>query len=332
MGVTIHDVAAQAGVSVATASRTLSGQRGVRAQNRERVLAAAHDLNYEPNVVAASLRSRTTHTIGMLVPRISNPFFANLVETVERQLHDGRRSLLLGNSHYDPELEERQMRALLDRRVDALIMIPCHREHSVAVVNAATARVPAVQLDLHVDGYSGSWVGVDNEAGTSLVVNHLAGLGARSLAFVGAQPTDSSAQARLNGYQRSIRRHPGSTGTVLLGDFSKEWGRCAVERLLDETTLPDAIVCGNDTIALGVLGSLARHGVRVPRDVWVTGFDDIPCAELPQPSLTTVRQPQEQMAAEAVRVLSCQLTGDDRPSQRIAIAPELIVRSSTGSD
>ncbi|TDD41452.1 LacI family DNA-binding transcriptional regulator [Saccharopolyspora elongata] len=324
MGVTIHDVAARAGVSVATASRALSGQRGVRAENREKVLAAARELDYEPNVVAASLRSRTTHTIGMVVPRIGNPFFATLVESVEKQLQDGQRSLLLANSHYEPETEQRQVRALLDRRVDALIMIPCHRERSGEALAAAAARVPVIQLDLRVDGFAGSWVGVDNEAGMSQVVRHLLGLGANRLVFVGSRPTDSSAQARLDGFRRAV----GDGADVLLGDFSKEWGQQAGERLLAQGSLPDGIVCGNDTIALGVLSELARRGVRVPEDVRVTGFDDIPYAELAQPALTTVRQPQEQIAAEAVRMLGAHLTGAEGASRSVAIAPELVVRAS----
>lgn len=327
--VTIHDVAAHAGVSVATASRALSGQRGVRAENRERVLSAAAELDFEPNAVAASLRSKTTHTIGMLVPRISNPFFATLVEAVERQLHGGQRSLVLSNSHYDPETEEHRVRALLDRRVDALIMVPCHQERSAAAMSAAVERVPTVQLDLRVDNCTGSWVGVDNEAGMSRILDHLAGLGVRGLAFAGAEPTDSAAQARLDGFRRSALHWTGSTTAVLLGEFSKEWGQRAAELLIDDDAAsPGAVVCGNDTIALGVLETLARRGMRVPDDVRVTGFDDIPFAELTQPPLTTVRQPQEQMAAEAVRVLTSQLTGSDSPAQRIAIAPELVVRSS----
>lgn len=328
MGVTIHDVAARAGVSVATASRAMSGQRGVRPENRQRVLAAAGELAYEPNVVAAALRSRTTHTIGMLVPRISNPFFATLVETVERELQGGQRSLLLANSHYEPDAEQSQVRALLDRRVDALIMIPCHRERSAETMRTASDRVPTIQLDLRVDGHAGSWVGVDNDAGTYQVVDHLVGLGARRLAYVGSRPTDSSAQGRLDGYRRAAENLAVSGERTLLGDFSKEWGQRAAQRLLGESELPDAIVCGNDVIAMGVLGSLAQHGIRVPGDVMVTGFDDIPYAELSQPPLTTVRQPQRQMAAEAVRMLTSEAAGDG-PPQRIAITPELLVRSST---
>ncbi|WP_263248732.1 LacI family DNA-binding transcriptional regulator [Saccharopolyspora rosea] len=325
MSVTIHDVAARAGVSVATASRALSGQRGVRQENREKVLAAARDLRYEPNVVAAALRSRTTHTTGMVVPKIANPFFATLVEAVEQELQGGQRSLLLANSHYDPETEQQQVRALLDRRVDAMVLIPCHRERSREVMEAAAARVPVIQLDLRVDGFDGSWVGVDNEAGILRVVRHLVERGCRRLVFVGSEPTDSAAQARLDGYRRSA----GESGSdVLLGDFSKEWGQCAAQRLLARAALPDGIVCGNDTIALGVLSALAEAGVRVPEDVRVTGFDDIPYAELAQPPLTTVRQPQDQIAAEAVRVLDARLAGTESAARRIAITPEFVERAS----
>ncbi|MFC7344451.1 LacI family DNA-binding transcriptional regulator [Saccharopolyspora griseoalba] len=319
MGVTIHDVAAHAGVSVATASRALSGQRGVRQANRDKVVAAARELGYEPNVVAASLRSRTTHTIGMVVPRIGNPFFATLVEEVEKQLQGGNRSLLLANSDYQPEVERRQVQALLDRRVDALLLIPCHRERSEEALAAAAARIPVVQLDLRVDGFDASWVGVDNEAGMRELLGHL---DARRTVFVGAEPTDSSAQSRLDGYRRA-----GAGDEVLLGDFSKEWGEKAAGRLLSEG-LPEAVVCGNDVIALGVLAEFARRGVRVPQEVRVTGFDDIPYAELGQPALTTIRQPQAEIAAEAVRVLHDRLAGVETTSRRTAITPALVARSS----
>lgn len=328
VGVKIREVAARAEVSVATASRALSGQRGVRPDNRRLVLAAARELGYRPDVVAAALRGGTTRTVGMVVPRISNPFFATLVEAVARQLQDDRRSLLLANSHYEPTVEQRETDALLDRRVDALIAVPCHRQHSRDTINDAATRVPTVQLDLRVDDDVGSWVGVDNEAGISRVLTHLIDAGARRLAYIGSYPTDSAAQERMDGYQRVAGRHLGTPGTVLLGDFSKEWGQRAAERLLAEQALPDAIVCGNDMIALGVLSVLTSRGIRVPDDVRVTGFDDIPYATLSAPALTTVRQPQERIAAETVRVLTTNRE-PSAPAHRIALTPELIVRTSS---
>ncbi|MFC4602868.1 LacI family DNA-binding transcriptional regulator [Rhodococcus kronopolitis] len=337
MSATIRDVAKHAGVSVATASRAMSGERGVRPENRERVLAAATELAYQPNMLAAALRGRTSHTVGMVVPSISNPFFATLVEAVEQQLRDGDRSLLLATSRYDPEVERRQIRALLDRRVDSLVLIPCERTLSRdATVDAAT-RVPTVQLDLRVDGDAGSSVGVDNESGMLQVVDHLLDRGARRLAFVGAAPTDSSAQERLDGYHRAVRRRGEAEGAVLLGDFSTEWGHRAAQQIVAAGSVPDAVVCGNDMIALGVLDGLAAAGLRVPAHVQVTGFDDTPYAALSRPALTTVRQPQDSIAAQVVRLLdaeSAQLRNPDAaqrggPPQRIAIAPELVVRDST---
>nr|WP_281373703.1 substrate-binding domain-containing protein [Haloechinothrix aidingensis] len=278
------------------------------------------------------MRSRTTHTIGMVVPRISNPFFATMVEAIEQQLQEGQRSLLLGTSHYDPDVELRQIQALLDRRVDALITIPCHRERSASATQLASTRVPTVQLDLRLEGNVSGWVGVDNDAGIVQVIEHVLAGGARSLAFVGASPSDSSSQERLDSYRRAATRLDGPHGPVLLGDFTIEWGQEAATRLLDGDDLPDAIVCGNDTIALGVLRALTRRGVRVPDDVQVTGFDDIAYAELAEPPLTTIRQPQRHMAAEVVRMLTDQLSGATESTRRVAVVPELIVRASTASE
>ncbi|WP_020380319.1 LacI family DNA-binding transcriptional regulator [Nocardiopsis potens] len=330
MSVTIKQVAERAGVSVATASRALSGGRGVRKANREAVLRAAEELDYKPNAVAAALRSRTTRTIGMVVPLISNPFFSTLVEEVEREAELGDRCLLLATSHYDPEAEARRLRTLLDRQVDALVVIPCHQERSREAFEAAARRVPAVQLDLSVDGTTASWVGVDNGAGILRLVDHLVEQGARSLAYIGSEPTDSSARARLDGYRRASARCPGPADRVLLGDFSLEWGRAAARRLLDGgAPLPDGVVCGNDTIALGVLRELSAGGVRVPAEVMVGGFDDIPFAALAEPALTTVRQPQDRLAAEALRTVIGMLEGGAEPNRRVAVVPELVARAST---
>lgn len=331
MGATIQDVATRAGVSVATASRSLSGKRGVRPDNYQRVVTAARELDYEPNAVAAALRSRTTHTIGMVVPRVSNPFFATLVEAVELRLQQGQRSLLLSISHYDPDIELQRIRALLDRRVDAIISIPCHQERSSSTIRIAESRVPTVQLDLKPDGNATGWVGVDNASGVGQAIDHVVAAGATSLAFVGASPTDSSAQARLESYRRAAARCGVDHEAVLLGDFTIDWGQRAAAQLLERNELPGAVICGNDTIALGVLRVLTQHGIRVPGQVQVTGFDDIPYAELADPSLTTLRQPQQQMATEVVRMLTDQLAGRSERTRRVAVVPELVVRASTGA-
>lgn len=330
MSATIRDVAARAGVSIATASRALSGERGVRPENRERVLAAATALDYQPNILAAALRGRTTYTVGMVVPSIANPYFATLVEAVERQLRDDDRSLLLANSRYEPQAERRQIQALLDRRVDSLILVPCDRTRSREATADAADRVPTVQVDLRVDAYAGSAVTVDNEFGVGLVVDHVLRRDATRVVFVGAEPVDSSAQERLDGYRQAAAAHGLADAAILLGTFSTDWGREAVRRILTCPVRPDAVICGNDMIALGVLDGLAAAGVRVPDDIQVTGFDDTPYAALSRPSLTTVRQPQDEIAAQAVRLLDAAAARTDNPPpRRIAITPELVVRDST---
>ncbi|PTR26667.1 LacI family transcriptional regulator [Rhodococcus sp. OK519] len=330
MSATIRDVATRAGVSVATASRALSGERGVRPENRERVMAAAAALAYQPNILAAALRGRTTYTVGMVVPSIANPYFATLVEAVEHQLRDDDRSLLLANSRYDAQTERRQIQALLDRRVDSLILVPCDRTLSCEATADAAARVPTVQVDLRVDAHAGSSVTVDNEFGLRLAVDHVVDRGATCPVFVGAEPVDSSAQERLDGYRQAIGRHGLTEPDVLLGDFSTDWGREAARRIVARAPRPDAVICGNDMIALGVLDGLAAAGVQVPDDIQVTGFDDTPYAALSRPSLTTVRQPQDEIAAQAVRLLdTAAARSDSPPPQRIAITPALVARGST---
>ena len=327
---TIRDVAERAGVSIATASRALSGARTVTPGNVERVRAAAAELGYRRNAVARALRRRVSSTIGMVVPQISNPFFPAIVEAVERQLQESGRELILCDSQQDPSLEARRILALVDRQVDGLIINPCDMVRSAAAVRAAASRLPLVQLDRYVEGNVSDWVGVDDDAGIQMLIAHLARTGARSFVFVSSEPTNSSAQLRLEAYVRATSRLDGrSAQALLLGEFTMEWGRTAAAQLVSGEHLPDAIVCGDDVIALGVVRELKNRGVAVPHDVAVTGFDDIGFASFCDPSLTTVRQPPEQLARESVRLLDEQAGFATRSARRIAIAPELVVRAST---
>lgn len=329
MGVTIHDVARAAGVSVASASRALSGRRRVTPEIAERVARAAAELGYQPNAVAKALRDQTTGTIGMVVPGIGNPFFTTIVEAVERELQNSGTDLLLCSSQGSPEVEARRLGTLLARQVDGLIISPCDIEASVPAVLDAARRVPLVQLDRYIGGGGADWVGVDDEAGMSLAVDHVVAGGARSVIFVGSRLVSSSARLRLGGFERAAARAGVEVRAPLLGDFTLEWGVEAGRCLLDSGPLPDAVVCGNDEIAVGLVRSLRVGGTRVPEHASVVGFDDVGHATMCDPPLTTVRQPVEEMAAEAVRLLGQVRAGDPRPAQRIAIAPSLVVRQSS---
>ncbi|WP_017573165.1 LacI family DNA-binding transcriptional regulator [Nocardiopsis halotolerans] len=327
--VTLREVARESGYSVATVSRVLSGTRAVGAQAERRVRAAAERLGYRPNQVARALRSRSTGTIGMVLPQITNPFFPMLVRAVEHELHSRGRALLIADCDDDPAVEADRVNALLNRQVDALLVIPVHEEHSRVAVAAAAERAPLVQLDRRCGTGVADTVAVDNAAGMALVLDHLARTGRGRPCFLGSAATDSAAVERRAAYEAGVAAlDPEGASRVELGDFSVEWGRDAAERVWSER--PDALVCANDLIAVGAIQQLRRMGVDVPGQVAVTGFDDVAIASLAEPALTTVRQPVTGLAEEAVRLLDQRLGEQgSRPRHAVRLAPELVARAST---
>ncbi len=330
MAVTIRDVAEKAGVSIATASRVLTGSKNVSADLVARVDESARALGYRHNAVARALRRGCTNTVGMIVPEIGNPFFPAIVEAVERRLQATGRDLLLCDSQQDPEIEHRRVMALVDRQVDGLIIVPVSATESHTTMEKAVGHTPIVQIDRYVEEFAADWVGVDDELGISQTVEHVASLGARTMAMVSATLDSSAALRRHAGFEKALARLGlPLDGPRLLGMFRAEWGQSAARQLLESGSLPDAIICGNDEIAVGLLGELRRNQIRVPQDVLVTGFDDIRFAEMTDPPLTTVRQPHEQLAAEALRLLDARIARHDLPVQRISVAPSLVVRRST---
>lgn len=333
VAVTMKDVADAAGVSTATVSRVLSGRRPVSADVADLVRATSQRLGYQANMVARSLRMRSTGTVGMVVPRISNPFFPSMVEAVERELAVGGLQLLLCDSQGSLDHEFERVRALLNRRVDGLLLIPCEAPGSSAAVAIATASVPVILLDrtTGVDlPASTDVVSTDDDLGMALLFDHLRQRGVASTAFVSATDISSSAFRRREGYQTRTT-DAGSSTRLLLGDFSYEWGREAAQLLLAGGPLPDAVVCGADIIALGVLSAFHAARVSVPGDILVTGYDDIGFAALSNPGLTTVRQPVEAMGRTAVQLLTSRLRdARDGLGRHELLDPDVVVRESTG--
>jgi LacI family transcriptional regulator len=331
--VTIYDVAEAAGVSASTASRALSGRRTVKAATRRAVLAAARRLGYRANTIAQSLRIESTRTVGMVIPQISNPFFPLLVEAVERALLATRRELLLCDSQSSSELELARVDALVARQVDGLILVPCDARQDNAALASAQAYVPLVLLDRSVEGAACDYVGVDHAAGVRMAVEHVASLGCRRLAFASAAPTGSAGKLRLQAYlDAACEVDVSAPDRVELDDFSAEAGQRAAARLLERPDPPDAIICGADVIALGVLSVIQARGLSVPGDVAVTGFDDIPYAEFSSPALTTVRQPTDALGRECVRLLEERIADPNKPHTSSIFTPTLVARRSTLGD
>lgn len=324
--VTIRDVAESAGVSPATVSRVLSGSTRVNAELRARTLDAVERLGYRANRVAQALRTRSTGTVGMVVPNISNPFFPVVIEAVEEQLNARNTRLFLCDSRNNVAQEAELLRSLIDHRIDGILISPCDTMASRGAVRLAAGQAPLVQIDRRaVDDLP--YIGVDHEAAMSAVLAHLLEQGCRRFAYVSSSIRISSAAERLRAYVRhALPIDSGSAERVYIGDFSLEWGREAGQHLLVDGELPNAIVCANDLIAVGVLEVLRGADVQIPRDILVTGFDDTVLAASAWPPITSMRQPLQEIGREAAKsVLSA---GEKIPLRRLLPA-ELVVREST---
>lgn len=329
---TIEDVARVAGVSTATASRVLARSAPVSEPLQKRVLAAAETLGYRVNRAARALRRDRTSTVGMVVPDLSNPFFTLLIDGIERRLQQLDISLLVCSSHGDPDLERQRLQSLLSSRVDVLVVVPVDASASGTALRTGIEEVPVIQLDQFADGVDADWVGTDEGRGMELIVTHLTSQGVRSAAFIGALTTDSSSRARYEKVRALCQRHGVdlSCGDELLGSYSTAWGAEAAERLISEGQTPEAIICGADVIALGVLQALDAAELAVPSDVLVTGFDDIALSAHPRLAITTVRQPIDEIAQKTVDlVIDITNTGTEHQRGTYALEPELVVRTSS---
>jgi LacI family transcriptional regulator len=331
--VQLRDVAAEAGVSVSTASRVLAGAGRVSPEAERSVTAAAARLGYRPNRIARALREQRTATVGMIVPLVRNPFYADLVAAVDSFLQEAGFDLVLADSVGSPDNEARRLESLVERQVDGLLVIPASYRTSTAAIARAAASVPIVQLERRVAGFAGDYVGVDNREGIRMVLDHVLGEGARRVVFASSTPTHSAGHSRLQAFRAEAKRHPHVVvDDPVLGQFTLPFGRQAATAIVSRGDLPDAIVCGSDLIALGLISQLRELGVAVPGDVLVTGFDDNFVADLADPPLTTVHQPVRRIAREGVTRLVGRITGELVGEETIEMAPRLVVRRSSVRD
>lgn len=328
--VTMQHVAERAGVSTASVSRVLSGTRPVTTEVDAAVRRAAEELGYRMNHAAQSLRRQRTGVIGMVVPHITNPFFPALVDAVEQRLHDEHGwSLLLCDSHGTSDQEHERLSSLHRGRVDGLLIIPAHVTDSAAAVDEAAEAVPVVQVDRWSADAAADVVAMDHHAAMRTVIAHIAELDRRRIAYLGATDTDSAAEERHAGVIAAVADHGLTLATTRAGEYTAHFGEVAARRLLDDDAVPDAVVCGNDLIALGVLRAFGHAGVTVPDDVVVTGVDGIIFADLTTPRLTTIVQPVEAIGATAVERLAARIDGENAGPIRHLLPGTLRVGPST---
>jgi len=326
---TIKDVARACGLAPSTVSNALAGKPLVRDETRELVLATAERLGYRASSLARGLRLQRTWTVGALVADIANPFFGELVRGMEDALSVRDYSLVICSTEYDARKERALLAMLLDKRMDGLILASTASD-SVEVPRLRELGVPFVQLNRRHRRLRCDYVGIDNAVGTAKAVAHLAELGHRRIAFIQGPPQSSTATERFAGYRDELGRRFGAVDADLVapGDYSAERGRAAADRFLSLPEPPTAIVSANDFMAIGAMERAQERGLEVPRDLSVTGFDDIFVAGLPWIGLTTLRPQSRALGAAAAELLLSRIESPAEPETRI-LPCSLVVRRTT---
>ena len=331
---TLRDVAAAARVHPATASRALNpGTRLlVSEETARRVTEAAERLGYRPNPVARSLRTRRSHTMGVLIPDLNNPLFPPIVRGLEDRLAEHGYVALIGNTDGDAARERMVFDQMRARHVDGFVLATATL-HSDILDEATEADLPVVLMNRTAEGYPFSSVSVDNEQGVRAAVAHLISLGHTRIGHIAGPQDISTGLARLRGFLDSMRSHnlPVDDSQVVYATALSlaEGLRCGRE-LLEGNDELTAIVAGNDMLAVGCYGAFDELGVRCPQDVSIIGFNDMPFIDRLRPPLSTVRFPHYQLGTEAANLLLERIgTGGGGPVKILYLAPELIVRGST---
>ena len=324
---TIKDVAALAGVSAATVSRVLDNRPEISAETKERVRAACDQLGYVPNAAARGLAGQSTHTIGLVLPDVSNPYFSGMATAIEQTAAAHGYRVFLSNSIRKEERELQAIENFAARQVDGILIIPISPKTQVRH-QEILGSLPCVYLGANHDSDC-SYVMTDNEAGAYDAARYLIRLGHRDILFLGGRTTSRTREQRIRGFRRALaeaglegRELPAPPDAALMRQWSYE---AATE--LFKGPLPDAIFAFSDMTALKILEAAEEQGVRIPEDVSLLGYDNIAFASLPRIHLTTVSQRKFQQSRIAVERLLEKINGSTEQTVDL-LAPELIIRST----
>lgn len=329
---TIKDVARAASVSVATVSRALNGHSNVTAEVRDRVLRVARELHYTPHAAARSLSSRRNRMLGVVLPDLYGEFFSELVRGVDQAARAHGLHLLVSSYHGDPEDQGAALRAMRGR-VDGLLVMSPYVAAPTAIFDLAGLPVVLINSQAAAGGISNASVAaisVDNHGGAMTMVKHLVDGGHRQIAFIAGPGDNFDAHERLRGYRDALAQWlPRADEWILQGDFTEASGHRAGHELAGSPALPDAVFAANDMMALGCLFALSQNGIRVPEDLALAGFDDIPLARYVHPGLTTMRVNIAEVGDRAVRILLAQLGESGAiEATSMVMTTDLIVRES----
>ncbi len=333
MNSTIKDIALKANVSYATVSRALNNKYGVKEETRARILTIARELGYRPNVVARGLVMKKTHTIGLIIPDIANPFFPEVAGGVEDAIRGSGYGLFLCNSNWIRESELEYVSLLMERRVDGIIIAPISNYDVAAEVLDGRHQLPIVYLSASPAGTDHSSVAIDDTEGGFIATEHLIRKGRNPIGFIGSAERSRTIDERLEGFKNALEKYglPYSDRNVRFGGMKQQSGYELTKAMLEEGNRPEALFAENDLMAFGCIQAIRESGLNVPEDIAVVGFDDIPFASFPEVRLTTITQPKARMGRIAAEILLHEIESspEHRTRRTVTLKPELIIRSTT---
>ena len=328
--VTMRDVAESAGVSVTTVSHVINNTRNVNPSTRQRVEQSMHRLGYQPNVLARSLRKGETHTIGIILPDSTNPYFAEVVRGIEDSSFSQGYSVILCNSDNDLAKERLYANVLLEKQVDGIIMVAAGSSGE-NILHLQARHVPLVLVDRRVPDIEADYVFADNQQGGSLATGHLIDLGHRAIACITGPLGVQLSSERISGYRQALETAGINIREewIVEGDFQFQSGNDAARVLFENEPVPTAIFACNDLMAIGAYRYTQEKGYHIPKQLSIVGFDDVSLAAYTNPPLTTVRQFKHEMGSLAARLLLERMIQRDLAPRLELLGTEIIIRGST---
>ena len=321
-------VADMAGVAMSSVSRVLSGHPDVSPAMRERVMEAVDELGYQPDVLAQSLRRKTTRSVGFVVGDISNPLLAEITLGAETALRDAGYSMLLTNSENDPALDAGHVRLLMQRRVDGLMLSLASEEHAETIATLAALEAPIVLIDRELPNeVRASAVLSDHRSGMRAAVRHLLDLGHRHIGLILGKPMRFSRERRLGLVEAYRERSLDPTYRILEGELGSSHGRTATAQLLDGPDPPTAIVAGGNQILIGTLEEVQRRRLKIGADLSLVSCDAISITELFDPPIAVIRRDNREIGRRAAQMLLRHLQGED-VRQEVVLPTEFVPRAS----
>lgn len=329
--VKLKDVAARAGTSLATASRAINGNPTVGESEKERVLAAAAQLGYVPNVTARSLRSQTKHLVGVIIPTLDHSIYAKMVDGLQDRLAQAGVSVIINTSGYDLDREKTQARLLVAKGVESVVLVGAeHAPQTLEILEQAG--VTQVLTYTSTPGEANAAVGFDNYAAGVTAAKYLLELGHRRFGMIAGMTRDNDRAAlRRDGFVNAILEAgiQRDDMVILEAAYSIEAGSASMRSMMQTHPRPTAIFCGSDILAVGAVKYCASAGISVPGDVSVVGFDNLEIAHVVEPELTTIDVPARQMGLMAAEAL-IELKKHDQKGMTKKLQTRLLIRQSTG--